>query len=270
MKRQICFDSAKGFAIYSVVLCHCISYWGWHNEALIHYIGSYFMPIFFFVSGYFGYKKDLRPYVVVKKRFIELIVPYITVGVLINSIWCLLFDKPFWIHYILDESKGGFWFLLVLFFFFLIYALAKAVSSRKDKVMFSILIGAYLIIFVLVSVLPTDVCWLFSLMSVRKFMPIFIAGLLVRKFELQIRPWSTTVFIIAALFYISTTAITFCMMGKTYISMLLWSIGAIFGPIFYLNVFKRVRGFAALSFWGRYSLTIYIYHFIIIYIHKYA
>lgn len=67
MKRDLGFDAAKGFAIYSVVVLHIINFLGWRNDNILHYIVSYYMPIFFFISGYFGYKKDLDACLVIKK-----------------------------------------------------------------------------------------------------------------------------------------------------------------------------------------------------------
>lgn len=269
MQRDLSFDTAKGFAIYSVVLCHLVSFLDWDNEILMHYIESYFMPVFFFISGYFGYKKEINSVSVIKKRFKELVVPYFTIGFFINLIWCYVRDISFWNHYLLDESKGGFWFLLVLFFYFLIYAGAKTVAPHNDKIVFGILAGVYLVSFFAATLFPQNLSWLLSLMSIRKFMPIFIVGLLVCKYKSQIKPWTVSCFIVSAIIYVTTTSLTFHIEAKTYFSMALWSIGAIFGPIFYIGLFKRLNFFDKIfSFCGRYSLTVYLYHYVFIYILK--
>lgn len=269
MSREKSFDAAKGFGIYSVVLCHLVTFLGWHNELLLHWITSYYMPIFFLISGYFGYKKDFNPREVVDKRFKELIIPFLIVGLIINLCWSWIYGISFWSHYLTDESKGGFWFLLVLFEFFVIYCLAKYVAKQKDNIVFTILFISYLLFFVLASVLPADICHLLSLNSIWKFLPIFIIGLLLRKYENVIKPWNTLSYALSAIIYISVLFYTSVMPEKTFFNMILWSIGAVFGPVFYLNLFKRLVFLKLLfSFPGRYSLTIYIYHYIFVYILK--
>lgn len=168
-----------------------------------------------------------------------------------------------------EESKGGFWFLLVLFFFFLVYGLAKLVSNKNETLLFSILLSLYCIIFLLVTILPQNINYLFSLMSIRKFFPIFIVGLLVRKYENIISPWGYGMFIISFIIYMLMTYITYLLPEKSFSCMVLWSIGSVFGPIFYIDIFKRITILRSIfHFCGRYSLTIYIYHYIFMYILK--
>lgn len=259
MTRDLSFDAAKGFGIYSVVLCHTVTFLGWENEWLLHYITSYYMPIFFFISGYFGYKEIFNPKKLIVKRFKELIIPYFSVGLIINLCWCWVSDISFWNHYLTDESKGGFWFLLVLFVYFLIYGTAKYIAKQNDNILLFILLISYFVVFILASIVPKDIGHLLTLNSIRKFFPIFIIGLLVRKYETMLKPWNTLCFAVSGSIYITILLLTSKIPEKTYLNMILWSIGAIFGPIFYLNIFKRFRIPRTLFFFpGRYSLTIYI------------
>lgn len=269
MKRDISFDAAKGFAIFSVVISHIMTFLGLHNEVLMHFIVSYYMPLFFFISGFWGYKKTLKPTKVIHKRFIELIVPYLTVAAIINASYCFIAGIPFWSHYLTDESKGGFWFLLVLFIYFFIYATAKFIASGNDKLLSVILIVVYILLFIVSFIIPTELCHLLSLSSIRKFFPIFLLGLLIRKYESTIHPWSVRCFIIASIVYITTILLTFLMQEKSVMQMMVWSIGAFFCPVSYIGLFKRSKFLSSIfSTCGRYSITIYIYHYIFIYFVK--
>lgn len=113
--RDSSFDAAKGLGIYAVVLIHSINFLGWENPVLSHLIVSFYMPVFFFISGYFGYSKKRSASEIITKRFKELVVPYLTVGLVMKVLVNLIFNTGFLNNYLLDESKGGFWFLLVLF-----------------------------------------------------------------------------------------------------------------------------------------------------------
>lgn len=76
-------DYAKAFAIYSVVLLHthCV-------EALSVAINGYVMPLFFFLSG-FLFSRDRNPEFIpfLKKRFRQLIIPYLWINLVAYVIW---------------------------------------------------------------------------------------------------------------------------------------------------------------------------------------
>lgn len=167
--RDISFDAAKGLAIFAVVLIHTINFFEWKNAFLSKIIVSIYMPIFFLISGYFGYTKTKKPKEILTKRFKELIVPYLTIGLIINIVVHYVFDVDFLHHYILDESKGGFWFLLVLFAFFCCYATSLKISRGNDMTILGILFLFYLVFFVLAFTAPKWAYDAFSLPSLRKF-----------------------------------------------------------------------------------------------------
>ena len=265
-KREICFDAAKGFAIFAVVLIHSINFLKWSNPVISHVIVSFYMPIFFIISGYFGYNKKYTAKDIISKRFKELIIPYLTIGLLINLFGLFLFDNNLLHHYILDESKGGFWFLIVLFFCFVFYACTKKLSKGNDKVLFSLMIFVYLCFFILAFLSPSWAYDAFSLPSFRKFLPFFIIGLYLRKKESIFHPWSKKMLIISGIIYFSLIWIP---VNKNISGMFLWSICALGGSLFIINVFKFSSSLSKLfSFWGQFSLTIYIYHYILMYILK--
>lgn len=84
-KRLEYFDAMKGFGILSVIYVHLFTMGmrdGEYTSSVTPFIQLYFMPLFFFVSGYFSAKieniqkaAELKPIVLKKTR--NLLVPTI-------------------------------------------------------------------------------------------------------------------------------------------------------------------------------------------------
>lgn len=136
-------DIAKGFAILCVMISHM--YGGYVHQFLF----SFEIPLFFFLSGYFlSDKQSLSVYA--KKRFSQIIVPYLTVISIIAAyrIFTLFLshkENIFAILHIIVEilkgtpgygSVGPFWFLPALFFAALVTK--WAISSRYTLIYISL------------------------------------------------------------------------------------------------------------------------------------
>lgn len=256
MERDSSFDSAKGLGIYSVVLIHIIDYLGWRNGLLSHVIVSYYMPVFFVISGFFTYNDKYSSRDLIRKRFKELICPYLTIAIVINFYRTVILGGEFWNHYLFDESKGGFWFLVVLFIYNCFFAIAKEISGKNSNMFFIVLISIYLFFLLITPYVPYFYYELFSLPSIRKYLPFFIFGMLIRKYEQEVKPWSKQSYVLSGLIYFSLLMFPF---SKTYFGLIIWSICATAGSIFIICTFKH---FSYLSFpfsgIGKYTLTIYI------------
>lgn len=70
-------DIAKGFGIILVVLSHTE-----HSE-LMYYTSAFFVPIFFFCSGYTSHKKDISLGTCLRKQATKLLKPYIFFSILL-------------------------------------------------------------------------------------------------------------------------------------------------------------------------------------------
>lgn len=86
MRHYVWADYGKVIAICSVVLLHthCVAEVGC-------YINSYVMPLFFFISGFlFSFERNpaFRPFV--KKRFRQLIVPYLWINAVAYLAWVMV------------------------------------------------------------------------------------------------------------------------------------------------------------------------------------
>lgn len=136
MKQRIeYFDLLKGIAIFLVVMGHVITMCirGIDSAFIFKLIGQVHMPVFFFISGYLTYKDSFAA-PALKKRFLQLIVPFF----LVSALWIWYFPHSslgspisasvtdmycsFW--------KDGYWFTLCLFMLFLVYWPLSAVLRR--------------------------------------------------------------------------------------------------------------------------------------------
>lgn len=100
MTRIQWIDYAKTFAIFGVVLLHVHC-----SEALSRYINGFIMPLFFLISGYlFSYSRNPSYGPFIRKRFRQLVVPYLWINAVAYMAW-LLFLR----HYGPDAGAGTPW-----------------------------------------------------------------------------------------------------------------------------------------------------------------
>lgn len=125
-------DAVKGFAIFCVILGHCLQ----EYPTIIHihnqYIQAFIMPLFMMISGYLSAKiTGIAP---IKKRAIQLLIPFTTwaiIAPLLNSSNHYGFS-----NFLLSVGKTflypdqGLWFLWTLFFICCIYSFANYFDTK--------------------------------------------------------------------------------------------------------------------------------------------
>ncbi len=129
-ERIVSFDLLKLFAIYLVVLGHCVQHLlptHPYDEPMYIYIYSFHMPLFMMMSGYFSYKQGYNPRINgwggVKKRFLQLIVPSV-VWSFIHLILVLLYQDDVSLPLrdcISNEVFNTLWFLKSLFICYILF-----------------------------------------------------------------------------------------------------------------------------------------------------
>ena len=122
MKRIEYIDIAKGFAILCVVIGHTLCYdlygfeHAWKNSELMHFIYSFHMPLFMFLSGLVSVTA-IEKVAILKdmlKRVRTLLIPFLFIGA-VYSLW--QFGN---LDFVFSDMKFGYWYLWVLFAFYLI------------------------------------------------------------------------------------------------------------------------------------------------------
>lgn len=152
------FDIEKGIGIAFMIAGHTglISMIGLNN-----FIGSFYMPLFFMISGYF-YKADgvsIKKFL--QKKLFTLIVPYMVFGVLHWGIWMLMWKVGvslqitpmqatmglLWNNNQFFPISGALWFLTCLFGTSFFFRVLDEIKNRMAKVLIisiSVFIGLYI------------------------------------------------------------------------------------------------------------------------------
>lgn len=282
------FDVLKGFAILLVVMGHvltmCIR--DIDNTLLFKIIERTHMPLFFFISGYFSFKCTTKgvphDFPQLAKRFMQLIVPFVAV----SSLWIIYFphsglqspiDSTLTGLYF-NEWKNGYWFTLCLFEIILVYtAIIPALRlSHTIKGNILIITATWAMLWILLRyVFPDNISSLLSFRLVFSFFPIFMAGVLAKKYvDSFYRNINKSGIYTSALIAIGVTLYYLCYYWEfpwingefTYIAGVILHISlAIVATVFVKNYMghDNKSGIIVNTFtlWGKESLTIYLLHY---------
>lgn len=112
-KRYAWIDALRGFLIMTVVLGHSLQHGDCEHKLLWNIIYSFHMAAFFVVSGYVSYKTNVNLASAIKKRAIQLLLPYFSWSL----ITILLFKNanPQKIFDYIKYPDQTYWFVYVLF-----------------------------------------------------------------------------------------------------------------------------------------------------------
>lgn len=130
-KRIEYIDALRGFSMYLVVYAHIwtFCYHADNSQSFASILVNFFLVLFFFVSGFVAYKKDMDWSLgsigsFLKKKFIQLIIP----AVVFCTIFCLW--KGYGLDAALAPSNAGYWFTIHLFYFYVFYAVTNLVVKK--------------------------------------------------------------------------------------------------------------------------------------------
>lgn len=189
-KRIEYIDALRGFTMILVVFFH-LSQGTFRSELTFinQLFVSFRMPLFFFVSGFIGYRADVAWnmqtwWTMSRKKLLIQLLPTLVIGLICTYAHHNLDLKAF----VTDNMKLGYWFTIVLLeMFLLVYTVNVFVYSTNSKLFkkrqqFIITTLAIVLFFVafICKVLPTleKVCDIFSLHATFKYFPYFAFGYL--------------------------------------------------------------------------------------------
>lgn len=267
------FDNIKGIMIFLVVFCHSLEMLSglvttnMVVKSIYCIIYSFHMPVFIFVSGYFSKPKGNETIeIVARKAIAGCLIPYVFFN--------LIYDIPYKsVETVLDTLNPSWtlWFLLSLFFW-------KTLVTPFSRLRFSFAIS---VIFALYVGTLSQVGSFLSISRTICFFPFFLAGYLIspsviEKLE-KYKVGGVILFIlgiIATIYLVKNgiNHITFFMytsyqnMGQTIwqgigLRLLTLLLGFI-GILFFVLIVSQKESF--ISKWGMYSITIYVFHSIIV------
>ena len=187
-KRIEYIDAIRGFTMILVVFSHInIFSLDITNSFVNSIFVSFFMPLFFFISGFVGFKLmawDKNTYLAMtKNKFLHQLVPTLILGIIYTCVYltnCNLMD------FIGNSAKLGYWFTIVIFeMYFIFYTLNLCLYNFNVKrfekrlfislVLLSILSFCLWIIFTKFSNKLVDA---FCLLNLCKFFPYFAFGII--------------------------------------------------------------------------------------------
>lgn len=134
-------DITKGIGIFLVVLGHMID----KESILGMWVGSFHVPLFFFLSGYcFNFNKyENCSDVFIKKRIKQILLPALLFTVLISVLSYFLFGYDF--SSLKHDLPGAIWFLPILFFCEIIYLYIYKWTLYRENTLFKYLILTLLV-----------------------------------------------------------------------------------------------------------------------------
>lgn len=270
--RDYQFDNLKGIAIILVIIVHTITnlYKGWSDNTIIKYVlylaNTIPIPLFCFVSGYFA-KRKTEYDVYLKNAIVNYLIPYFV----FNLLYGLASDS---IMHALDlfTPKRALWYLLSLFFW-------KILVEIYSKIKWSLPLAVFMPLYI---GLFDSAGRFLSLSRTFCFFPFFYAGYLCSSEQISKTRNCKKLFpVLSFLIVIILCGVlvnknindstvyfrdSYNALGQTYLQGILFrGILLICGAlcIFFVLSCIPVRK-TILSNFGRYSTTIYLFHYVII------
>lgn len=187
-KRIEYIDALRGFTMILVVFYHIsLLSFGTDSTFCNKLFLSFRMPLFFFISGFIGYKANIvwnRQiwWIMCKKKLSIQLLPTLIFGL----IYAYAYRHVTFSTFVMDFTKFGYWFTIVLLEMFLIvYTLNVLVYNSNTKVFrrrqLKILISLSVLLFVakyILDIVPfiNKLSNIFSLYCLFEYFPFFVLG----------------------------------------------------------------------------------------------
>ena len=186
-KRIEYIDALRGFTMILVVFHHLIPQLGITNSFADSVFISFRMSLFFFISGFIGFKANMvwnrNTYLAMNKnKFLYQLLPTLILGIIYTYV-CFHSNL---MDFILHDKKLGYWFTIVMFEMYLIlYTLNLCIYNSNFKIfekrllvslaLLSILSFCLWIVF---SKFPHKLVDVFNLWDLCKYFPYFAFGII--------------------------------------------------------------------------------------------
>ncbi|MDQ1275317.1 MAG: hypothetical protein QG610_890 [Euryarchaeota archaeon] len=285
--REDWIDSLKGIAIILVVIAHL----NFVSSELNQYIYSFHMPLFFFISGYlFNTEKYMNNgKVFFKRKVYSLIIPYLLLSA-VTYIFYLIMDciyQPeiqnieifqkgvlFNIYVVICSLSGylintSLWFLPCLFITESLFLILRKDSKNEYNVLILIIFFS-VIGFQYGNFIPFRMPWGIDI-AFTGIVFHFAGNFFKRNYEdILFKKGYSFIFVLFLIHLIlSFTNPRVDMYKLVYNNYFLFYASAFSGILVYIYVFKMTKGSKILTFYGKNSLAVLGFHYLIISILKY-
>lgn len=181
------FDALRGFSMLSVVYMHVLlgADIGSFSTISGTFVMGYFMPLFFFISGFFSYKPLYKWNITtifrqLSQRSKALLISSIVFYALLS--YCHGGDIIGWIH----QGFKWYWFTPVLFEMYLLFIIAVSISLLlKREISIVLMIGITLVLLIVkdCTILNEAIWWkVVNGSALCYFIQWFVFGLIVRRY----------------------------------------------------------------------------------------
>ena len=274
-KRIAYIDALRGLVMFTVVYQHIAGFMGGadgHECVINEVMVSYFLAIFFYISGYVLYKKEISSIKgcikLMGNKIKMLLIPLITFSLIYSTIFYPR-TKVF---------AGEYWFLLVLLIFYFLYYFISAISYKKESVKWWLLCS-FSIIFVICKILYVGVQWEYYdrlyLGNIFIYFPFFVLGVLSRRFKtykVAILSNNCLNTIAIVVYVLSLIVVRNIDVPDKILSGLRLIVMLYSGSYIVLSLFYRYRDYfaengnvsKAMQYIGRHTLDIYMLHYFFI------
>lgn len=269
--RDLTFDLTRGLSIYFVVLGHCFLYLfdGVGQDFVLNKILSSFrVPLFMFVSGYLNYGSFDGSLFKLKRRFINMIIPFLS-----WSVFYILYDVHIDFQefssriinlFIAPQYPSPIWFLLTLFIQLLILYFCMKISKKYDVFL---AFGVFLLL-VVVSAIGFNA---FSIKSILSNNIYFLLGYGIHKYKIrETRYFDSLCKCLILVFLILTITRELSIDANTQYASIMFkarSISGIFGVFYLIHIASRYRKWHRLFLnIGTKTLEIYTTHYLVLFI----
>lgn len=178
-------DAMRGFTMILVVYWHLSLAFGLQKENFNEIFLTFRMPLFFFVSGFFGFATFTKT--ILKKKLYNRIFGQLIPTLIVGSIFFLSHGIEI-TDALYDINKRGYWFTITLFEIFIVYACLKffidqlSIKSNIQDIIFILLIVLFSILTIPSHALDQYSWWkLLSGFWFVKYTPFFFFGVIIRK-----------------------------------------------------------------------------------------
>ena len=246
-------------------------------KSYYHVFNFFMLPLFFFVSGWCCYRTDIRGikmfYSFCRNKFNLLIIPSIIFMLL--SIYVFHLDA--W-NTVFNEWKAGYWFTVVLFFFFFLYAIIQWTYANvhlSDKLK-DILLWVLAFLVFCASLKPVGEVsglfgYLYNGLSISQwwYFLFFIIGVLVRKHFDKFVDFTNNQYVVASFLVVFSMVFLF----RNEIASISYGINVLVlgftGTVFSFTFFRKQQALFSkdtilgriLQLIGKRTLDIYMIHY---------
>lgn len=197
MKNRILWlDNLKGFLIIIVIFGHTILFSSNQGDTNIiyRYICSFWMAVFMFASGFASYKPDLN-ISIIKKRFAQLIIPFVAWSVILCAI-----NFDIHVENLILYPVNSVWFLWALFIINSIVVLLVILAHKLNINEEFICLTFCCLLLILSKIIADNRIFALNLISIHLIY--FLVGFHVRKYFEKVVKLPLIVWLIGGLLFL--------------------------------------------------------------------